>query len=187
MAGLSKRLLLGTFILTFTLLVGIGLRNGAVLATHQSETPVPDAYLIFAPLIAKPAAPPTPTPTPTPTPINVSGVYYTVGSNMVTDCPGGVALPAPANVTVVHDNTYLAMTFPSGLSEGTINSGTGAFQVEQIFPSSNELRYGGKRDTIGTFKLTENPLVFNAITTFVINSETGIYCTFSFNHDGSRQ
>lgn len=180
-----KQVRTGIVILALALLLVSSLTTISAVATRPNEEPTPEPeFEVFVPIIAKQIPP---TPTPTPTPVNVSGDYDTAGSNMVTDCPGGVALPEPAVVTVVHNDTQLTMAFPSGLSEGTINPITGEFQIAQIFPPSEELRYGGSRSTIGIFRLTQNPLVFNAITSFVINSQTGIYCTFSFNHDGTRK
>ena len=117
----------------------------------------------------------------------VSGTYYTTATDMVTDCPGGVALPLPADSVVAQMGAALSMSFPSGLSQGVIVPATGQFQVQQTIAASPlGCVYGCSRTTVGAFSLGQSPMAFEAITTFVVNGVSGPYCSFAFKHHGTR-
>lgn len=117
----------------------------------------------------------------------VSGTYYTTASEMVTDCPGGIALPEPANSFVTQTVSALAMSFPSGLSTGTFDPASGSFQVQQTIAASPfTCPYGCSRTTVGAFTLGQSPMRFEATTTFFLNGESGPLCSFSFKHHGTR-
>lgn len=189
----------GVILVLVALFVLVGLTG----LTAWAGRPTDGQIVGFLPLMFG-APPPTPTPTFTPTPTSsptptatvtpscgttsIAGTYYTVGSNLTTTCSAGIALPAPTDTLVTQDGVNLTMVFPSGTSTGTINLATGEFQVQQMIAASpTGCVYGCTRSTIGTFRLSADPTVFNAVTTFtILNSSGGPYCTFSFDHDGTR-
>jgi len=185
---------LAVVIITIAVLMVASFGGLPALATQPTEEPPPQ-YLTFLPLIARPhpqtatsTPTPTPSPTPTPIPVNVSGTYYTVSSNVVENCDGDYAAPAPTNVPVVQDGDQLTMTFPSGITTGTINTATGAFQVTQsIAPTRPLCPYGCNRTTSGTFNLTDTPLTFDAHTVFEVLSQQGtVYCAYAVDQRGTR-
>lgn len=175
----------GALILLAMLLLVGSLTTLSVLATRPADELNLRTYL---PIVAK-----QPTPTPTPTPINVSGAYWAVSSNLVENCDGDYNKPADQDVVVVQngtDLTNLAMTFPAGTCSGTINPYTGAFEVSQkISPGATSLcPYGCNRTTSGVFRLDQNPLIFDATTTFeILNTQGGVYCTYSFDQIGTHK
>lgn len=118
----------------------------------------------------------------------VSGTYYTTATDMVTDCPGGVASCRFRRTQWSHQTgATLSMSFKSGLSQGGIDPATGEFKVQQTIAASPfGCVYGCSRTTVGAFSLGQSPMAFEAITTFVVNNVSGPYCSFPFKHHGAR-
>lgn len=173
MSGSRKAMRLGVAIALMLLSLLAGMTGLTAWAGRPGETPT----RAFLPVILGSICPAG----------QVSGTYYTTATDMVTDCPGGVALPVPANSVVAQTGATLSMSFPSGLSEGVIDPATGQFHVQQTIAASPlGCVYGCSRTTDGTFSLGQSPMTFEATTTFIVNGDSGPYCSFAFKHHGTR-
>lgn len=171
---LEPRLRLPRLVLACGLVLALLGAIVSALPVQPSAAAQPAAnHIVFVPLVQRPWP-------------NVTGVYNTISSGLVHNCSLTPTLPGPIDVQVLQNHTDLSMTFPAGVTTGSIDITTGAFEVRysEISPSCP---YGCDRVTAGTFDRQATPITFSARTEIVVYKvDSSVLCSFSFDQNGTR-